>query len=418
VSPILTPLNNGLRVLTDPMENVETVSLGVWVEAGTRNEPAALNGVSHVLEHMAFKGTERRSARAIAEEIEAVGGYINAHTSREHTAYYIKVLKEDLGLAVDIIADILQNSRFDEAELNREREVIIQEINHADDTPDDIIFDRFQLTAFPDQPVGRPVLGSAAGVRDMPRAGLIDYMTAHYRAPRMIVAGAGRLDHERLARLSADAFGGVQGGSASTFEPARYNGGDWREERDIEQAHIVLGFQGIAYNDPDFYAASVFSTLFGGGMSSRLFQEIRESRGLAYSVYSFMSCYLDGGLFGIYAGTGEKEAAGLTPLLLDEILKVRDGVTEEELGRARAQLKASILMSLESTYSRAEQMARHLMIFGRLIPTQEIIDAVDGVDAEAVKRVARRLTSGKPTLAALGPVGSVMPYDGIEKRLA
>ena len=415
---LLTTLNNGLRVVADPMETVETVSLGVWVEAGTRHETTEINGISHILEHMAFKGTARRSARAIAEEIEAVGGHINAYTTREYTAYYAKVLKEDAPLAIDVIADILQHSAFDPTELERERDVIIQEISSADDTPDDIIFDRFQETAFPDQSLGRPVLGSVERVREMPRDRLLGFMDTHYRAPRMIVAGAGKIAPDTLTRLSADAFGNLRTGDPTGFEAARYAGGEWRESRDLEQVHMVVGFEGLTYKDPDFYAASVLSTLFGGGMSSRLFQEIRESRGLAYSVYSFLTCYHDSGIFGIYAGTGEKESAELGPLLCDEILKIRTSVSEEEVQRARAQLKASILMSLESTSSRCEQMARQLMVYGRLVPVSEIIERIDAVDVPTVTRVAARLTAGRPVLAALGPVGSVMGLEKFEDRLA
>jgi predicted Zn-dependent peptidase len=252
----------------------------------------------------------------------------------------------------------------------------------------------------------------------MPRDGLVGYMANRYRAPRMIVAAAGKIEPDEITRLASEAFGGLKTGGDTAMEPARYVGGEWREERDLEQVHLVLGFQGVSYTDPDFYAASVFSTLFGGGMSSRLFQEVRESRGLAYNVHAFMSCYDDGGMFGIYAGTGEAESVGLTPLLIEETLKVRDTVRDEEVARARAQLKASILMSLESTYSRAEQMARQLMIYGRLVPVQEVIDAVEAVDTAAVMRAATRLTSSKPTLAVLGPVKSVMALDQIEKALA
>ena len=414
----LTTLENGLRVVTDTMEHVESVSFGVWVDAGARHEHAEINGVSHVLEHMAFKGTKRRSARDIAEEIEAVGGHINAYTTREHTAYYAKVLKEDVGLAVDIIGDILQNSVFDPEELARERDVIIQEINHADETPDDIIFDRFQETAFLDQPLGQSVLGTTERVRIMQRDNIIDYMQGHYSAKRIVVAGAGAVGHDTLVAMANQAFAKLPPKRARNGATARFTGGEWREERDLEQVHLVLGFNGLSYEDPDFYAASVFSTLFGGGMSSRLFQEVREVRGLAYSVYSFLSCYRDSGIFGIYAGTGAAEAASLTPLLCDEILKVRDHVSEEEVARACAQLKASILMSLESTGARCEQIARQLMIFGRLMTATEIIELVEAVDVAAIKRVAARLTAGPPAFATLGPTASVENLDKIESRLA
>jgi predicted Zn-dependent peptidase len=336
----LSQLSNGLRVLTDSMDTVETVSIGIWVDVGTRHEPASVNGVAHLLEHMAFKGTERRSALAIASEIEAVGGHLNAYTSREHTAYYAKVLKQDTGLAVDILADILQHSVFDAAELERERAVILQEIGQAQDTPDDIIFDFFQEKAYPDQPMGRPVLGRAEIVRAIQRDTVARYLKDNYAAPGMLLVAAGNCDHGDLAALAEKQFAGLPRQSQAASDPARYEGGDHRETRDLEQAHIVLGFPGFASSDPDYPAVSVVSAALGGGMSSRLFQEIREKRGLVYSIYSFVQGYSDGGMFGVYAGTGEKEAAELLPVLCEEIAKLKHGFGPEELARARAQLKS------------------------------------------------------------------------------
>ncbi len=412
-----TTLANGLRVITDPMDTVETASLGVWIESGTRHEESPINGISHLLEHMAFKGTRRRTARGIAEEIEAVGGHLNAYTSREHTAYFAKVLKEDLGLAVDIISDILLNSVIDAEELAREQAVIIQEINLANDTPDDIVFERFQETAFPGQALGRPVMGSTDLVAGMTRQMVIDYMGEHYTGSRMILSAAGRVDHDDMVAMAEAAFAGLSSGAGGEVEQARFVGGDYREERDLEQVHMLLGFQGVAYEDPDFYPASVFSTLFGGGMSSRLFQEVREKRGLAYSVYSFLSCYTDGGLLGIYAGTGEREVEEAVPLICDEIVKVRQQVSEDEVARARAQLKAGILMSMESTSARCEHLARQLMVFRRPIPAAEIIANIEAVDVDAVRRAARRIASGPTAFAAIGPIGRVQGIEAIGERL-
>lgn len=413
----VSKLANGLTVASDSMDSVETVSVGVWVGVGTRDERPEINGVSHLLEHMAFKGTKRRSAQAIAEEIEAVGGHLNAYTSREHTAYYAKVLKEDLALAVDIIADILQNSTLDADELTRERAVIVQEILQARDTPDDVVFDFFQETAFPDQPIGRPVMGSADLVRDMPREVVFDYLRDYYGASSMVLAAAGRVDHDQVVALAREAFGGLPTGSAANREAVRYVGGDFREARDLEQVHVVLGLEGLSYQDDDFYAVSVLSTLLGGGMSSRLFQEVREKRGLVYSIQSFHSFYTDGGLFGVYAGTGEDEVVDVIPVVCDELRKVCESVAEVEVARARAQLKASLLMALESTSSRAEQLARQLMVFGRPLPVPEIISRVDGVDIEAVHRVARRLTGSRPTVTTLGRVARIEDYGKIAARL-
>ncbi len=413
----VTTLPNGLRVATDVMPGVESVALGVWAAVGTRSEPPAINGVAHMLEHMAFKGTIRRSARAIAEEIEAVGGHLNAYTSRESTAYYARLLADDVALGVDILADILQNSVFAEEELERERAVVLQEIGQAEDTPDDIIFDRFQETAFPDQPMGRPVLGSAETVGRLSREALVGYMREHYTGERLILAAAGRVDHDRLVELAGEAFAGTRPGNGAASEPARYRGGGFREERALEQVHVVLGFPGIGFRDPDYYAVSVFSTLLGGGMSSRLFQEIREKRGLVYSIYSFSSSYSDSGLFGIYAGTGEQEVEVLIPLMCDELRKVAEGPTAAEVERARAQLRAGILMSQESTSARCEQLATQLMVWGRPLGRDEILARVEAVGAADVVRVAQRLIAAPPTLAALGPVARVEDAERTAARL-
>lgn len=417
MSVITTTLDNGLRVASDPMSSVQSVSLGVWVSIGARHEAKEMSGVSHLLEHMAFKGTRRRSALAIAEEIEAVGGHINAYTTREATAYYVRILKEDVALGVDLIGDILQNSVMQSDELERERSVILQEINQAQDSPDDVVFDNFQQVAYPDQPLGRQILGDAGIVGAMGRETIIDYMNAHYNANSMVLAAAGAIDHEQFVELAQDAFGQSPQGQPAAREDARYTGGQSVVGRDLEQAHLLLGFEGVGYRDPDFYALAVLSTLFGGGMSSRLFQEIREKRGLVYSIYSFGTSYSDGGLFGIYAGTGEHETAELIPLVCDEISKMTQSVGEQELTRARAQIKASILMGLESSSSRCEQLARQMMVFGRPLSTEETVANIEAVDADAILRVARRIFTSPLTLSALGPVSKVEPYEKIQTRL-
>lgn len=414
----LTRLPSGLVVVTERMERVETVSLGAYVAAGTRNETAAENGVSHFLEHMAFKGTERRSAAEIAEEIEAVGGHINAYTAREQTAYYVKVLKEDMALGADIIGDIYCHSSFDPEELERERGVILQEIGQANDTPDDIIFDHFQETAFPSQPMGRPVLGTEAGIRGMKRDTLTGYMKQHYTQQNTVVAAAGNLEHERFLDLVQRHFADLPTANPPAALPGVYGGGEFRETRDLDQVHIVLGFPSVGYSDPAYYPTLLLSTLLGGGMSSRLFQEIREKRGLVYSVYSFSAPHMDCGLFGIYAGTGESEAAELMPVALDELQKVQHTVNETELARARAQVKASLLMSLESSGSRCEQLARQIQVFGRVIPTAETVGKINAVTIADIEAAAGKLFRAAPTLATMGPADRVPPIAEIVGRLA
>ena len=413
----ISTLPNGLRVATDLMPDVETATVGVWTSCGARNETEAENGVAHLLEHMLFKGTERRTARAIAEEIEAVGGQMNAYTARENTAYYARVLKEDVALAVDVIGDLLLNSLFDEAELARERSVVLQEIGQAADTPDDIIFDHFQAAAYPDQPIGRPVLGTPQSVAGMPRSALTGYLAAHYAPSELILSAAGAVDHDRLVDQAASLFANLNPSIPPHAPAVNYVGGDFRADDDLEQLHFLLGFPGAAIGDDDYYTQSVLSTLLGGGMSSRLFQEVREKRGLVYAIYSFTSVYRDGGVFGVYAGTGASEIEELVPVVCDQLCAVVTGVEESELSRARAQLKSGLLMSLESTMARAKQLGQHLLLFGRPITTQEIVAQIDAVDGAAVCKAAAKLFSARPTVAALGPIAQLEPFDRIAGRL-
>ncbi len=328
------------------------------------------------------------------------------------------MLADDTPLVVDILADILQNSIFDAEELARERAVVLQEIGQAEDTPDDIIFDHFQETAFPNQAMGRPVLGRAEIVRDLPRDVVAGYMASRYRAGQMVLAASGRVDHDSLVQMAEKLFSGLPAGAVPSSEQARYRGGEGRFARELEQVHLVLGFEGVTYTDPDYYAAAVLSQLVGGGMSSRLFQEIREKRGLVYSIHSFASSYADGGIFAIYAGTGEKEVAELLPVVCDELAKVPHDLTEQEVQRAKAQLRAATLMSREKPSARCEQLASQLLIYGRPIPPAESVARIDAVTVADVARLARRLTQCQPTLTSMGPVGQVMEYEALVRRLS
>ncbi|CAE7349963.1 unnamed protein product [Symbiodinium microadriaticum] len=400
------------------MPGTASVSLGAWVGAGTRHETPEVNGIAHLLEHMAFKGTERRSARDIAEQIEAVGGHLNAYTSRENTAFYAKVLSEDAGLALDIVADILQHPTFLEDELERERAVVLQEIGQALDTPDDIVFDYFQETAYPAQALGRPVLGESTTVAGLSRAALCDYMQNHYGPGQMVLAAAGDVEHERFVTQVAEAFGDTAFTTNGATDPAVYSGGDRRENRELEQVHLLLGFDAPGYLDDDYYALTLLSMLFGGGMSSRLFQEVREKRGLVYSVYSFHSAFQDGGLFGIYAGTGEREVAELVPVVCDELAKLTGAIEEEELDRARAQVKSSLLMSRESSSARAEQLAQQLLIYGRALPVSEVLEKISAVTAADLQGVAAKLLASAPTVTALGPLSQLESAERLSARFA
>lgn len=414
----ITTLANGVRVVTDPMPTVESVSVGVWVRAGARFEPLETNGVAHLLEHMMFKGTARRTAPQIAESIENVGGHINAYTAREVTAYYAKVLKDDVALAVDVIADIVQNSLFDEHELSRERSVVLQEIGQAHDTPDDVVFDHFQSVAFPDQPLGRPVLGLADVVGKMPRDVIAGFHGEHYRGRAVVLAAAGNISHADLVALAEEHFADVPAGAPKGFEASSYGGGEHCETRDLEQIHFVMGFEGVPVGTDDYYALSVLSNLFGGGMSSRLFQEIRERRGLVYSIDTFLSAFSDSGVFGIYAGTGPDLIDEFVPALCGEITRLADSLREEEIVRARTQLKSSLLMGMESTGARSERAGQQMLIYDRVVSVAELVEKIDNVTPEMLADLARRTFASVPSLATVGPKTEIATFDSIRSRLA
>lgn len=400
----ITTLANGVRVVTETMPRVETASFGVWVDAGARDEAAEVNGVAHMLEHMAFKGTARRTARGIAEEIEDVGGSLNAYTGREHTAYYARVLAEDVPLAADILSDILLNSTFDAEEYEKERHVILQEIGETQDTPADLVFDQFQEAAFPGQAIGRSILGTEAIIETLPREALRRFVEACYGAGSLIVAASGKVEHERIVELAEERFGHLPKAGKRAPEASRYQGGEWLVGRDLEQVHICLGLEALPYTDDDFIPLQVFSTALGGGMSSRLFQEVRENRGLCYSVFTFTGLHKDSGVFGIYAGTGEDDVPELLKVIASETRDLAAGIGEAELARAKAQLKASLLMAQESCSAVAEDMARQWLCFGEYLTPAEIAARYQAVSKEDIARVAARLLrEPRPTVAAIGP---------------
>lgn len=403
----ISTLKNGLRIATDTLPSVETVSLGIWVGAGSRFETKDNNGVAHFLEHMAFKGTKKRNAIQIAEEIENVGGIINAYTSREVTAYYAKVLKNDTRLALDILSDILQNSTFDPTELEREREVIIQEISQSKDTPDDIIFDHFQEAAYPDQPFGRPILGPAGLIKKMPRETLMTFMDTLYTPDNMILVASGNVDHDEMVKQAEDCLSAIPSRKQPAPDGAVFKGGNYRENRKLEQLHTLFGFEGDAVTSDNYYTTVLYSTILGGGMSSRLFQEIREKRGLVYTIYSFMNANSDAGLFGIYAGTGEQGSKTLMDVTLAELEKMTHTVKEDELHRAKAQVKASLLMGLESTNNRARRIAHNILTHNRLIGVDEIIEKIEDVDVNQVQNYGAELIKRPKVFAALGPIGNL-----------
>jgi predicted Zn-dependent peptidase len=400
----ITKLASGLSVVTDRMPHLESASLGVWIGTGSRNEAPDEHGISHLLEHMAFKGTKRRTARQIAEEIEAVGGDLNAATSVESTAYYARVLKADVPLALDVLSDIISEPAFDADELRREQNVIVQEIGAVEDAPDDLVFDRLQETAFPKQPVGRSILGTPETVRSFDPARLRAYLKRNYRGPGMILAAAGAVDHAAIVADAEKHFAGFAGPAAATPEPAQFGGGSRVETRDLEQVHIALALQGVPIKDPQLHSLQVFVNVLGGGMSSRLFQEVREKRGLCYTISAFHMPYADTGLFGLYAGTDETDAPELMRVAIGEIANATETLHDTEVARAKAQLKAGLLMALESSEARVGQLARQMLAYGRPIALEEIVAKVDAVTVETARAAGRMLLRrSPPAIAALGP---------------
>ena len=400
----VTRLPSGLAVITDSMPHLESASLGVWIGAGSRDEQADEHGISHLLEHMAFKGTKRRTARQIAETIEAVGGDLNAATSVESTGYFARVLKADVPLALDVLSDILSEPTFDPEELKREQNVIVQEIGATEDAPDDLVFDRLQEIAFPQQPVGRSILGTPETVRSFTAARLRSYLTRNYRGPDMIVAAAGAVNHQQVVAEAAKRFSSFAGPAGPQPEAATFSGGTRVETRDLEQVHIAMALHGVPVKDTSLHSLQVFTSVLGGGMSSRLFQEVRENRGLCYTISAFHMPYSDTGLFGLYAGTDEADAPELMRVVIDQIGNATETLNEAEVNRAKAQMKAGLLMALESSEARVAQIARQMLAYGRPIPLEEIVAKVDAVTVESARAAGRALVArGRPAIAALGP---------------
>lgn len=415
----LATLPNGLRIVTEDMPGLASASVGIWVTAGGRHERVEQNGIAHFLEHMAFKGTKTRTALQIAEAIEDVGGYINAYTSREMTAYYARVLGPDVPLALDVISDIVLNPVFDQREIEVERHVILQEIGQALDTPDDIIFDWLQEAAYPDQAIGRTILGPAEKVAAFGREDLARFVAEHYGPDQMILAAAGAVDHEAIVRQAEEIFGGLKPVGMPFVQAARWSGQERRELKDLEQVHFALAFEGPTYRDADLYTAQVYSTALGGGMSSRLFQKIREERGLCYSIFAQAGAYDDTGMVTIYAGTSSEEVEALSGLTVDELKRAADDMSEAEVARARAQMKAGLLMGLESPSSRAERMARNLAIWGRVPGLDEVSERIDAVSTADVRDyAARMITQDRSALALYGPAETAPDLEGLRRRLA
>ncbi len=415
----LTTLNNGLRIATIENKQLETVALGIWINTGSAYETEKEGGISHFVEHMVFKGTAKRDYLAISEDIENVGGVTNAYTSREFTAFYAKMLKSDLELAIDVLADFVMAPTFPDEEMKKEKEVVIQEIKQTYDDPSDAVFEHFQEKLYENQAIGKSILGTKEQVHSFDADKLREYMRNHYAGENIVIAASGNLKHDEFVKMVADRMSSLNVKTNFVITKPQYTGGFYVENRDVEQAQVVLGFDGIDFHDKDFRAANIMSFILGGGMSSRLFLEIREKRGLVYTVYSFLNILTNTGTNGIYAGLDAVQIKKYLPVIADEIKKItNEYVSDAELQRAKIQMKAGLLMGLESSFTCAKMLARQFLIYGRFIDADEIVAQIESVQKEDVLRAAQRLFAGTPTYALLGKLGNNYPdYADLQQML-
>ena len=411
-------LKNGIRRITEEIPSIESVSVGIWINAGSRNEKKKENGIAHFLEHMAFKGTEKRSALQIAEEIENVGGFINAYTSREITCYYAKVLKDHLPLAVDILSDIISNSIFNEKEIEIEKGVIIQEIGQMKDTPDDVIFELLQREAYADTQLGRSILGSEENIKSFKRKNFTDFIENNYFSEKIVICAAGNLKHKELYKL-ADSLKNIKAlKQESIVSKVQFKGGEKRVIKDLEQAHFAVGFEAPSLKSPKLFAGKVFSVIMGGGMSSRLFQEIREKRGLCYSIGTSFDCYSDNGMFLSYAGTSGEKVKELSEVIALEFKNSITSITETEVERAKTQLRSSLLMGLENSTSRSERLARGLILWDKIVEVQETISKIDTVKLQDVKSFGAEIfQNSNPAMALYGKVQDALDVEQFSQKL-
>ena len=398
----LTVLPNGLKVASREMPGIETAAVGLYAEAGSRHEPARLNGIAHLFEHMVFKGAGGRSAREISEAIEDVGGDLNASTDRDGTSFMASVLAEHVPLGVELVSDLVLKPHFDASDLEREKDVVLQELGEARDTPSDIIFDELWSAAFDDQPLGRPVLGDEASLAAIRTEDLEAWRSGLCRGGGVLLVGAGKIEHDRLVALAEAHLGGLPPGEVDRPEPARFTGGVRVGRAAADQAHLALAFPAPAQLDPDYFAARLFSDAVGGGMSSRLFQQVREDRGLAYSVYSQLHPYADTGLFYVYAATARRESAAAAQLIEEIVHETAESVTQREVDRVRTQSRAALLMSIESPWGQAHYLARQLSVYGRLVEPAEVIAELQAVTLDEVREAGRRMLAGARARATIG----------------
>ncbi len=405
-----TVLNNGVRILTEDLPYLKSVSLGIWVRTGSRVEENSLNGISHFLEHMVFKGTARRNARQIAKEIDSIGGSLNAFTSKEFTSFFCRVLSDELSIGADVLTDIYLNASFPEEEMEREKQVVCQEILQMEDSPEDLIHELFTMRFWQGDPFGRPVIGTMNNVISFDRETVIKFKRDNYIPIETIICAAGNLNHEELVDLVKDGMGSLKNGSHRKQQPRPKNApGSLINEKDLEQVHVCVGVEGPSAKYDDRNVAYLLNALFGGGMSSRLFQEVREKRGLAYNVYTFFSCYSDTGMIGIYASTEPNRFEELLDVMGKETLKVADTITSDELEMAKNQLRGTIIIANESAESRIGRIVKGEIFYGRYISLDEIIHDIEKVTLKEIRDFASRIFKpGAYTATALGQIPNSM----------
>jgi predicted Zn-dependent peptidase len=395
-------LANGLRVAVEPMAGIETIAVGLYADAGARAEPRGLSGLAHMVEHMVFKGAGARSAKQIAEAIEDKGGALNAWTARDHTVFQARALADDLALGSELIADLVRNAHLDAEELERERHVVLAELGEARDTPDDIIFDHLQSAAYPGQQLGEPVLGDEASIAAIDVPALRSWIADQYRPDGLVFAAAGKVDEDALLKLAESLFGDMAPGAAPTPTPAHFSIGTHHDRRRFDQLHVALAYEGVGHTHPDLHALTLFTNAVGGGMSSRLFQQVREERGLAYSIYGWSHSYADTGLFGVYCAAARNDAAQALTLTRAVLAETAEGLTEAELERARAQAKAGLLMGLESVATRADHLARSIQVHGRIVPPSETVALIDAVTLDQARTAGARALASGEAMATVG----------------
>lgn len=417
---ITTHLNNGLTIATQKNSTIESVSSGLWIKAGSRNEALHENGLAHMLEHMTFKGTKTRSAKDIAIAIENVGGEINASTSVEITGYFSRVLQKDTNLAIDILADIMTNSVFDAEELEKERHVVLQELGANNDSPSDVVFDHFMNVVFQNQSIGRPILGTKESLATFKPENFKDFMIKHYYKKNMVFVGVGAIEHDKFVKQAEKCFAQIPKQQITpVLENSKYIGGRFTEIRDLMDAQIILGFPGCTYLDKNFYAAHILALILGGGMSSRLFQNIREELGLCYSIYSFHWGFSDNGIFGISASTDSQGLKQLIPAIIKELKMLSEHINEYELQRAISQYKASIIMSYENAAGRASTIARQILLNNKVLSKENIFDRLNQVTIQELKNLAQNIFfNSTPSLAGVGPVKNLLSTEELSYLLA